>query len=414
MKKFNFKRFIDKHYVLKESLLATFFTIIITLLVSFIPIKYEFSKAIRIDFLGFDIYDLYFSGRELPYLKRDSDIVIIEIAGDRESIARQINIIHSYSPAIIGIDSDFPEREDTSGNNDLTRAIIQSDRIVVGYRIKPDTHTKKETVTRNFFETGSTRLQSGYMNLFQDSFSSVRNYRPFYDTDSSTYLAFTSAILQKKSLEKYDELKNRKTKTEIINYSGSLESYTNLSKEQLLYSDSTGQLRRLLEGKTVLLGYFVRESPQTSRVLEDLWFSPVNKRISGKSFPDMYGVVIQANILSMVLHERYMTQASNVISYLIAGLLIFLFLYYMLSQYKKKQHPKHGKFLLIQFLLVLVVLFIFLMIFKWFWIKVPLLPIMIALVLCVELLGVYKNIALRMNKHKKLRYKTVFAHKHII
>ena len=35
-----------------------------------------------------------------------------------------------------------------------------------------------------------------------------------------------------------------------------------------------------------------------------------------------------------------------------------------------------------------------------------------AWLLCVELLGVYKNIALWL--HKKYNYKTVFAHKHII
>src|SRR5205085_12579780 len=116
-----------------------------------------------------------------------------------------------------------------------------------------------------------------------------------------------------------------------------------------------------------------------------------------------------ANILSMILNDDYTFQASDFTRYILACVIIFLFLYYMLSQYRLKPHPKHGKFLLIQFLLVILMLYLFLEVFNLFLIKVPLLPIMIALVLCVELLGVYKNIALWL--HKKYNYKTVFAHK---
>src|SRR5258705_12363750 len=104
MKKISFASYLEKHYVLKESVLAAIFTIIITLLVSFIPIKYEFSKAIRIDFLGFDIYNLYFSARDLPYGKKDTVIVIVKIAGERVSIARQDDIIQKNAPSGIHID----------------------------------------------------------------------------------------------------------------------------------------------------------------------------------------------------------------------------------------------------------------------------------------------------------------------
>ncbi|MEI9807940.1 MAG: hypothetical protein WDO16_08755 [Bacteroidota bacterium] len=84
----------------------------------------------------------------------------------------------------------------------------------------------------------------------------------------------------------------------------------------------------------------------------------------------------------------------------------------MLSQYKKRKHPSHGKFLLIQFLLIIVMMYVFLQVFYLFHLKIPLLPIMIMLVLCVELLGVYQAIALWLNK--KIHFRTVFNHKHSV
>jgi CHASE2 domain-containing sensor protein len=413
MKKFSVTDLMNKHFVFKESLLATVFTIIVTWAVSFIPIKYEFSKAIRVDFLGFDIYDLYYSGKHLKNSQRDTDIVIVQVANDRDSIAAQINLIQKYTPKVIGIDAVFNrEGEDHLADIKLVEAISKYNNIILASRVEIDSNSGKVGFINNFFEDKNYPFQSGYINFLGNKFSVIRNYPPFYKTSDSVYMSFSTALTKIYSPEKFAKLKKRRNKTEIINYTGNLESYTNLSKEQLAEGDTTNQLGSLLRGKIVLLGYFVKESPLTPLVIEDLHFSPVNERISGKSYPDMYGVVMHANILSMVLNENYVSQASELLSYFLASLIIFLFLFYMLSQYKKKQHPKHGKFLLIQFLLVLFVLYLFLQVFNLFNTKIPLLPIMIAVVLCVELLGVYKNIALWM--HKKYEYKTVFAHKHII
>ncbi len=406
MKKFSFVGFMKKHYVFKESLLAMVFTIIVTYGISFIPFKFEYGKGIHQEFMGFDIYDLHYAGRHLPSAQKDSNIVIVEIGQTREDIANQINTINKNVPAVIGIDAVFEkEGDDQIGNYKLLEAIGQSDNIVLGC----DENSVKKTIVRNFFEKDNSLFKSSYLNITGDSFTVIREYPPFQKINDSLHPAFTSTIVKKFYPEKFKKLIKRKHRSEIINYTGNLESYVTVSKKELKFYDSTGQLKDLFQGKIVLLGYFAKEYPF---VMEDIYFSPVSKKVSGKSFPDMYGVIIQANILSMVLGENYAIQAPMWISYLIAILITFLFLFYMLSQYKKKEHPKHGKFLLIQLLIVLVVLYMFVKMFEMFQLKVSLMPIMISIVLCLELLGVYKNIALWM--HKKYKYKTVFAHKHII
>jgi CHASE2 domain-containing sensor protein len=363
-------------------------------------------KAIKQGFLDFDIYDLYFAGRHLPNLQRDSDIVIVEIGANRSDIAGQLNILKKYSPAVIGIDADFDQQGEPADNLMLEEAIRQlGNKVCLGYAASsgnPAVPSSKPIYNQ--------QVNSGYINYSdKDSFSVIREYKPFIRLNRSEYPAFTSAIIAKYDPEKFRQLKKRKNKNEVINYTGNLESYTNLSADEFVNADTTGQLETIVGGKIVLLGYFVKNAPP---VIEDLFFSPVNPHVSGKSFPDMYGVAIHANILTMLLHEDYITQASGFMSYLFAAMLIFLFLLYMLHQYREKGHPKHGKFLLIQFLLILLMLYVFLQVFNLLQVKVPLLPVMIALVLSLELLGVYKNIALWM--HKKYQYKTVFAHKHII
>jgi CHASE2 domain-containing sensor protein len=393
-------------YLIKESFWATIMMLVITFCISYLPIKFEFAKPIRQGFLGFDIYDLYYSGKHLKNTKRDTNIVIVEIGNDRTTIADQISLIQKYSPAIIGIDAIFDKEGESLENIKLLQAISRPDNIIFASKYDYAPETGRPAFIHNFFEEKDQQYQSGYINIVGSQFSVIRNYPPFLKIDDSIYSSFTSVIANKFSPEKLNKLKKRRKKLEVINYKGNLESYTSLTKEQLLHSDTTGQLRSLLSQKIVLLGYFDKEEPF---LLEDLHFSPLNEEIAGKNFPDMYGVVIHANILSMILKGNYVNQASDFVSYLLAGLITFLFLLFVLWRYKKHKHPKHYWLLLAQFLAVFLVLYIFLQVFNWFHIKVPLLPIMVSLALCVELLDIYKALAVRL--HKKYGYKTVFTNK---
>ncbi|MEI9807941.1 MAG: CHASE2 domain-containing protein [Bacteroidota bacterium] len=264
--------------VARESLLATILTIIITYGVSFIPFKFEFSKAIRQEFLGFDIYDLYYSGKHLKNTQRDNDIVLVEIGDDRVSIAGQLGIIQKYSPAVIGIDAVFEQPGDTTGDSILTEAINRHDNIVFASRYDIDSATKKPVFIHNFFEK-DRHYPTGYINFLGNQFSVIRNYPPSFKTNGTPDLAFTSAIMQKFSPGKFDTFMLRNKKTEIINYKGNLETYTSISKEQFTEYDAGNQLDSMFKGKIVLLGYFDKYTPL---VMDDIHFSPLNEQVAGK------------------------------------------------------------------------------------------------------------------------------------
>ena len=53
---------------------------------------------------------------------------------------------------------------------------------------------------------------------------------------------------------------------------------------------------------------------------EDKFFTPMNKKLAGRANPDMFGLVIHANAVAMILNEDYIDQLSNFQKYLIAFL----------------------------------------------------------------------------------------------
>jgi len=398
-----YKTAIQKTHLIIESLCATIFILLIVFIISFIPFKYEFLKVLRQGFLDIDIYDLYYSGRDDP-THRDGNIVLVELASERDSIGKQINIINNQHPSVIGIDAIFERHKNSLQDSILVHAIGNAKNIVLSTRI-----FNKDSIVKNFFDTNAKRYTSGYTNFFGGPYSVIRNYVPFTECKKEKYYSFTSRIAEVYSPTKFKQLKDRSNNLELINYAGNLEHYTALSLEEMHYYESTGQLSYLFRNKIVLLGFFKKQPPL---VLEDLYFSPLNKQPVGKTYPDIYGVVVHANILSMILSQKYASLAPEIVSYVCSYIITFFLLFYILKEHSIRKHPNHLKFLLIQLIVIIIVSYLLLQIYHGFRLKVPLLPIIVSLVICVELFELYKILAVWL--HKKWNYQTIFKSKHSI
>ena len=406
-----------KYHVIKEAFLASSLIVLITFLISALPFKNEFLKGIRQDVNGFDVYDLTFNDESQRNV-RDTNIVIVEIGEDRSQIVEQINLIETYQPAVLAVDAYFEQPKDSAVDLQLSNLVAKYKNLFFGSRLEEHKITPKKrfgpdsefTIVSNFFEEKNTSQHSGFINFVGDNYSVIRTYPPFVKINDTAVPAFTSRILMHFSAEKYKKLQKRGYKESVINYSGNMpEKYTGITKEQLYEYHQTNQLSNLLKNKIILLGYFVKDPPF---VLQDLHFSPLNKNIAGKGFPDMYGVVIHANILSMLIDNKYTALASKGVSFFFAFLFTFLFLCYVIHLHSLKSHPSHAWILLLQFLIILLTIYIFLQVFNFFLWKVPLSSTIISLVLCIEMLGLYKIIALWLNR--KTGFITVFNKNHIV
>ncbi len=393
-----------KPLFIKEAFVATMLVMLITYLISFIPLSLEYGKALHQGFTDFDTYDLYYSGKDKQNTIVNKNIVLVELGEERAEIADEIKTISKYGPAIIAIDATFESQRDSARDLKLSEEIKQHNNIVLATAFD-----KQKLLVPNIFYSGDSNASSGFIDFSSNpEYAVIRSYVPFININGNQYEAFTSAIARKFDIEKYNELKNRSNSVELINYTGNLNNYLSITKNDLRTLDDQ-QLSTLIKNKIILIGFFVKNPPL---IMEDLYYSPLNERVSGKCFPDMYGVVVHANILSMILKSSYATLASKTTAYLFAFLITFCFNLYIISKFHKKTHPAHAGFILVQFIIIMLFLYFFLMVYNWFLFKVPLEPIMISMVLSLELLGLYKNIASWL--HKKYGYKTIFAHKHII
>ncbi|MGZ5245291.1 MAG: CHASE2 domain-containing protein [Bacteroidia bacterium] len=365
-----------KFNLVKEAAVASGVIALLTFLVNFLPFKFEFTKAIRQGLFGFDVYDLHFSEKHIKNDTIDSRIVLVEIGENRAEIAGQLEMLTQYNPKVIGVDA-FLEVADTVNKlNDLRlQAILgQHTNIVLANKNEQQGSTIRNVP--NIFHTPATHL-IGYANFTgHDEYVVVRSYYPFYTLNGQQLQSFTSAIVRKYDTQHYDILKGRDNEDEIINFTSGLNNYQAITKDELVEYDSTQQLPSILKDKIVLLGYFVKDAPL---VLKDLHFTPLNEKVVGKSYPDLYGIVIHANILSMILNGEYATMLSDFLSYLIAYLISFFILLIVLKLYDKKGHPNHGLLLLLQLFAISIVLYFFLLLFDITLIKVNLVPVVVGL-----------------------------------
>ncbi len=147
---------------------------------------------------------------------------------------------------------------------------------------------------------------------------------PFERVGSEEHLAFAVKIAELVSPKDVEYLRQRQNGTETINYH-KLNSFVRVDFPQVL---DTAISIDFMRGKIVLFGY-LGEHLNDGNSYEDRYFTPVNKRYAGKSFPDMFGVEIHANVLSMILHRDYVTSMSPgvniVLSWLFCWMVLMMF-----------------------------------------------------------------------------------------
>lgn len=385
-----------------ESFIATILIFIIFSLLKLFPLKFEFVKPIRQELNDFDVYDLVYSGIDQKNLKRDQNIVLVQVGNDRPTILKQITTIKKYQPKVLGVDVIFQSPSSEPIIDSSLSAELNDPFIITGSRLDIDTPHHSIAIKGNYFDSPQRKNHSGYFNFLGDQNSVIRTYYPFMDVEAKNVSAFTSAIARQFDTVAYSLLVKKSQAPQIIQYSGNIGNYTVLNAQDLQGIDSI-QLSELFYHKIVLLGVIYTEEP---KVMEDLHFTPVNEKLQGKSYPDMYGMVIHANILSMILANQYPMQLSNLISLLIAFLISWIVIYSQIKVYGKNKHPSHLIMILFQFFFIIAFVYLALLLFRYGHIKIQLLSILLCVILSVELLGIYKPLAFWMNR--KFNYKTVF------
>jgi CHASE2 domain-containing sensor protein len=400
-------RHFTKYLYERDTVFATLWVFAFIVLLGLIPINFYFFNPLKLALKDFDFNDINYSKlAKRPEKILDPRITILNVGHrDRAELAFLLDTVESFGPKVIGLDVTFDGPRDPEADSMLAAVLHKYPNIVIATRLNWE--YEKDTAkfeTKFFF--GDVANKKGHVNLIGESIDekrSVRYYSVYEKEKKKLYTSFGTSIIKEYDPAIYEELMARKKKSEILNYSRHTNDYW-LVEPDSLYNGYVG--KELFEGKIVLFG-FVDENPND---IEDKVFTPMNQRIVGKTYPDMNGITVHANFISMVLDKDYIKTLPSWVNWLVAILIGWLHMSFFIRYYLESHIWFHLVAKLAQVLSAIFFVYLGMLLYDRFNIKLDMKYTLITIVLAVDVIYFYEAFAVWM--HKKFHYHTVFHQKH--
>ena len=370
-----------------------------------------------------ELTDIAFSQlRDDPSI--DTNIVIVNIGKlPRRGVAEQIRILNKYKPKVIGMDSYFncplglrdtincPPMADVMGNVMLANSIAEAENFVLVTRV---------TQTDSLFNTGIVDMYDslertdedirgdsyeGYANLptdadNQESFKACRTFIPRLKVGEDTLNAFSLEVARIYAPEKVKRFLSRGNEEEVINYRGNILDiygassfagrYFALDWYQVLNEEF---LPSLITDKIVMMGYMGDDFSDTT--WDDKFFTPLNKQYAGKANPDMYGLVVHANIISMILAEDYIDVMAKWQEWAFAIIICFLNVALFWVIHHRIPDWFDGITVMLQLIQIILLSFLMIYFFNWYDFKLSLTISLAALALVGTCFEIYVGVVVK-------------------
>ncbi|HWC52312.1 MAG TPA: CHASE2 domain-containing protein [Chitinophagaceae bacterium] len=404
----NAHRRITKYLYERDTIFATAWVFIFILLVKVLPLpNMHFFDPIEIALEDFDFNDITYSKLKTTVGDTlDKRIVIINIGEfDREGLALLINKTSSMGAKVIGLDATMEEAKDPYKDSLMQDAIARNKNLVLASRFHPGEGKEESQFTPNYFSTPATH--SGYVNFLSKEWATVRIWNPFIKdeehSNTKIYQSFATTLIEQYDPVAFEKLKKRKHNTEIINYSRRTNQYLVIEGEDLLQGNVDSSV---IKGRIALLGY-INHNPEN---IEDKKYTPFNEEFAGKSIPDMNGIVIHANIISMALDGKYINKLPLWATILFAVLIGWLHMSFFIHYYLENHIWFHLVAKIAQLISAILFVYIGMELFSRYQIKLDMTLTLVVIVLAVDIIYFYEAFAVWI--HKKFGYTTVFHQKH--
>ncbi len=368
----------------------------------------------------FDMTDIVFSQLR-PNPNADDRITVVNIGElGREGIADLLNIIQEYKPKVIGVDAFFRNPLDPAIDSMMMNVLSKSKNIVfvtdlANFNEKTNQFDSLETSNELFTQY----TQGGFANLTtegignQTGFYTCRSFMPYTSVkDKGIQYSFGLKIAEMYDAQSAKKFIERNLENEFINYKGNInvehQNLGNIEDKQgtvftaIDFSDIfEGRfVPDAFKDRIVILGYMGRQLGQIS--FDDKLYTPMNENYVDKRTPDMYGVVIHANIVSMILDGNFIDKASTWLEYSIILSITFLSASLFSFFFRKLGYWYDAITILFQFAFSILIVAVGLYSFVWFNLKVNInFTILIVLIVGV-FVEIYHGLILKLfNKPKK-------------
>jgi len=358
-----------------------------------------------------ELSDIVFSQlREDPEV--DTNVVVVNIGRlPRSLIGKQIEIISKYNPKVMGMDSFFglPHEDDPEGDSILSHAIAQAKNMVMVTKLLQSDSLYNVAEGEDVYDSLEhtypdfrINAMEAFANLAtdavqQEDFKACRAFPPSRLVGKKEEYAFAVKMAMVFDSTKTRRFLERNNAWETINYQGNIvdffgrtnypNSFYALDWDQVLNEEFAPEM---IKDKIVIFGFLGEHFLDTS--WDDKFFTPLNKQYAGKANPDMYGVVVHANITSMIMKEEYIDDTSDLQALLLAIVICFLNVALFSLIYKKLPRWYDGLTKLVQVLELMLLTFLMIMFFYWFNFKLNLTYTMAAVALAGDSLEVYYGV----------------------
>jgi len=331
---------------------------ILSIILSFISEKVNVLEKFTVAVNDVDFTDLYYQYKPKP--KPDDNIVIVNIGyRNRAELAEMLKVISSNQPKVIGGDIFFDHDFDTVdivGTSLLSNQVKAIKNLVLAsaYGGKTDDGTdivaRQSPMIREYVKEGIVSLNIA---LDDPEYGTVRSFYPITEINNVNHFSFGFLVASflDSSVLKYA------TKDEMmIRWYG----YGNDNSDRIFKTFDSNQIlvgefaKNDFDGKIVLLG-FMGET-LGDYVPGEIFFTPLNKKIIGRSLPDMYGVEVHANVIKMIVDKEfiYHSKLTDFLFNLLFVIIFTLVLFWVQSKYIN-QYSIISKLALILFVDLLII-----------------------------------------------------------
>ncbi len=274
----------------------------------------------------------------------DSSILVVTYDGSildeeqrvhRGLLAEGLAYLLAFDPAVVGVDFMIDDRRADTTSDQMLAGLIEDyrDRLIFGiYSIDS---LRSATPPPPLFNLDTTSL--GSVNLMPGDDFVIRTFTPQWPGISGLPIDLLSVKLAERTDPKgVAYLRSFNSESFVIDYAAGIGEHRGDASRHVfpsipltaianvLFSEETDDddaMRKMIEGKTVLVGYAdIRPGQVTSLV--DRFYTPLKEEENGP--PDMYGVTIHANILNTILQRRIVTRVPAWVNVLWGTLIVFL------------------------------------------------------------------------------------------
>ncbi len=342
------------------------------------------------DYETTDIVYAYLSERP-RFVEPNILLVNTGLNPDRSDVTKLINCLTEAEPAAIGLDIFFETTDSSKVDRALQTALQTAPNVVLACQLQPAIEGQPGFSGWMGVDSFFAKAASvGYVNFPSNNTKTIRMFRSRESAGGQTIPAFATALAEYYDPERVQLLDERNRILEQIYYIGERTDFIRTEMNVLLNAQSVESLRQAVAGKIVLVGYVPEES-EAEVSIADRHYTPLNPNYTGKAIPDMFGLVVHANVISMIINGHYVKTPPAWLRFLLTLLFSYFNVVLIHWIYRRFHESFHGITRALQGIEFVFLFFLIALLFYYWRIDFEFPFGIFALLLAYDVIMIYEN-----------------------